>query len=164
MQLSCKNTRPLCVIQAAHCYFSRPVNVKNVSVCLPLWPEKNFFFFSYITEYQDTLEMLVLEGPLRNNIKKKIRQHHLVRVPGIHTCVWGYFVTLSFQLSTRTRSEPHEESLTRLVVLLMVVCRGQSSRFACSQPGKKPSKGTHAPIPRTLGSHTKYTVPSICPK
>ena len=42
-------------------------------MCLFAFPydlKKNFFFFfSYITEQQDTLEMLVLEDTLRNNIE-----------------------------------------------------------------------------------------------
>lgn len=65
---------------------------------------------SYVTKSQDTLEMLVLEGILRNNIEK-IWQHNLVKVPRIHMFILGYFIFLPLQLSAGARREPHEASL-----------------------------------------------------
>lgn len=65
---------------------------------------------SSITEQQDTLEMLVLEGTLRDNIQK-FWQHNLVKMPGIHMFILGHFIIHPFQLSAGARGEPHEVSL-----------------------------------------------------
>lgn len=67
MQFSCKKYKgPLYSTGNALLVF-RPVNVKK---CVSLPSLMTWKKVSYITEYQDPLEMLVLEGTLRSGIKK----------------------------------------------------------------------------------------------